>query len=331
MFGNSSFKFAVFLLFFVLFFFIVFFLKNHAYTGTHVLPFCIVDTMSSSINQATTAGFHLAALNVNYDIVKDGTLGFPQFVTKLEQKFMSPGTSLRDRLDLVNRTVCIYTWKKLENVYEQLERSWSMNARRPNHFVDPQRVRHFHRMAQPSPHNFPQPSFAPSPQDPALFNRDFGDDVDPQVRWLEVREAFINRLMRDSNIDTRQMLAEFTPLTDISLLDIHTHKFNEALSVHNSLGHTMSPREATSFYLQTIPNDFVWRMQELPRSVHAAHAEVLRMSTLQNALRKCTNTPGPAPVNSFQRYPNTPSPAPVNWFQGYPNAPSPALVNSFQG
>jgi hypothetical protein len=69
--------------------------------------------MTSPMMQTTMASYHLAALNINYDLAKDGAFGFAQFLTKLEQRFMSADTSLRDRLDLVKRTVCIYTWKKL--------------------------------------------------------------------------------------------------------------------------------------------------------------------------------------------------------------------------
>ena len=85
-----------------------------------------------------------------------------------------------------------------------------------------------------------------------------------------------------------------------SMLDMHTHKFNEALSVHNSLGHIMDPKEATGFYLRTIPEAFVLGMQTLPRSVRAAHVEILRMSKLQSALRGYTNTSSPKPLKSIQ-------------------------------
>ena len=117
------------------------------------------------------ASFHLAALNINYDLAKDGAFEFAHFLTKIEQRFMSADTSLRDRLDLVKRTVCIYTWKKLEDVYEQLERSWLMNARGPNHFRGAHGMRQLPRMRQPSPHGIPQ--LAPSPifQDPVRFGK----------------------------------------------------------------------------------------------------------------------------------------------------------------
>ena len=78
---------------------------------THDYFFLMADTMSliSSPLEAAMANYNYAALNISFDLLKDGASKFPAVLDMLEQNFWSPNTPLQGRLDLLRRTVCNYT------------------------------------------------------------------------------------------------------------------------------------------------------------------------------------------------------------------------------
>ena len=83
--------------------------------------------MSNSL-EASTVNFHLQTLNVSFDLAKDTASKFPGFLDNLEQRFWKPDTPLGDRLDLLKKTVCNFTWHKIQDVAERLESSWIGDA-----------------------------------------------------------------------------------------------------------------------------------------------------------------------------------------------------------
>ena len=68
-------------------------------------------SLISSPLETAMANYNYAALNISFDLLKDGASKFPAFLDMLEQKYWSPDTPLQGRLDLLRRTVCNYTWK----------------------------------------------------------------------------------------------------------------------------------------------------------------------------------------------------------------------------
>ena len=258
---------------------------------THDCFFWVADTMSliSSPLEAAMANYNYAALNISFDLLKDGASKFPAFLDMLEQKFWSPDTPLQGRLDLLRRTVCNYTWQKLRNIADLLENAWIGDAAIADNNGGPQMR--------------PLAIQSPLLRRPIRVNRNLADEFQPQSRWSEVRSAFITRLIRDSDIDTRQTLTEFPPLMDISMRDLHNCNFNNALSVHNSVGSPLDPAEAVRFYLKTIPESVVFRMHAMPQTVRAAQAEVDRLSRLQGAFERIKSKPKATPLAAFSSEP----------------------------
>ena len=271
--------------------------------GYLVFLLCIVD-MSVSISNAMEAAmvnFHLHTLNISFDLARDKASKFPGFLDDLEQRFWKPDTPLGDRLDLLKKTVCNFTWQKLQDVAVRLESSWIGDAE----------AEHGHACFD---NQYMRPMTINSPllRRSVRVVRNLSEDFRPPMRWAEVRIAFISRLMRDSNVDTKRAIKDFAPLTDWSMLDMHNLTFNNALTVHNYVGPRMDDEKAVRCYLRTIPLDITPRLQCVPRTVRDAQLEVGRLLQLQQALSKVNGSCAPTPVASFAPQGITFPPTPIS-------------------
>ena len=75
-------------------------------------------------------------------------------------------------------------------------------------------------------------------------NRNLSNDFLPKMRWPEVRSAIISRLFRDSSFDAGKALEEFSPLQDMSMLDMHNMKFLRAVDLAEDVDSHVRPKEA---------------------------------------------------------------------------------------
>ena len=159
------------------------------------------ETMLSAGDSASV-NYHLQALNISFSLANDTASKFPGFLKMLEQKYWALDTPLESRLDLLKRTVCNFTWQKLQEVASNLETSW----------IDDARVE-----CEDNPY-MPRAMTMHSPllRRTVRVNRNLSEDFRPQLRWPEVRRAFVTRLMRDSNVDTKKAVKNFPTLTDLS-------------------------------------------------------------------------------------------------------------------
>ena len=89
---------------------------------------------ASTSASSTMDNFHLAAMNIEFNLLKEGVGSFPDFLNKLEQKFWNDGTYLSERVDLLRKTVDSYTWSKIQEICNRLDNNWAAEVEdQPHH------------------------------------------------------------------------------------------------------------------------------------------------------------------------------------------------------
>ena len=227
---------------------------------------------------STMDNFHLAAMNIEFDLLKEGVGSFPDFLNKLEQKFWNDRTYLSERIDLLRKTVDSYTWAKIQEICDRLDNNWAAEVEeRPQH-------RGWDREREPL--TFQSPLLRKN----VRVNRNLSRDFLPEMRWPEVRSAIISRLFRDSSFDARKALEEFSPLQDVSMLDMHNIKFLRAVDLAEDVDSPVRPKEAIRLYLKTIPDSIVSKLREFPRTLADAQSVISGLASLHRELGMTRNT-----------------------------------------
>ena len=229
---------------------------------------------------STMDNFHLAAMNIAFDLHKEGVGSFPDFLNKLEQKFWNDGTYLSERIDLLRKTVDSYTWSKIQEICNRLDNNWAAEVEEQPH--------HQHRGwdREREPLTFQSPLLRKN----VRVNRNLSRDFLPEMKWPEVRSAIISRLFRDSSFDARKALEEFSPLQDVSMLDMHNMKFLRAVNLAEDVDSHVRPREAIRLYLKTIPESIVSKLREFPRTLTDAQSVISSLARLHRELGMTRNT-----------------------------------------
>ena len=110
------------------------------------------------------------------------------------------------------------------------------------------------------------------------------------MKWSEVRSAIISRLFRDSSVDARKALEDFSPLQDVSMLDMHNVKFFRAVELAENVDSPVRPKEAIRLYLKTIPDSIVSKLREFPRTLADAQSVISGLASLHRELGMTRNT-----------------------------------------
>ena len=241
---------------------------------------------------STMDNFHLAAMNIAFDLHKEGVGSFPDFLNKLEQNFWNDGTYLSERVELLRKTVDSYTWSKIQEICDHMDNNWAAEVEEQPH--------HPHR-GWDSPHR--QHRGWDREREPVTFqspllrknvrvNRNLLKDFLPEMKWPAVRSAIISRLFRDSSFDARKALEEFSPLQDVSMLDMHNMKFLRAVNLAEDVDSQVRPREAIRLYLKTIPESIVSKLREFPQTLADAQSVISGLASLHRELGRTRNTTG---------------------------------------
>ena len=237
---------------------------------------------------STMDNFHLAAMNIAFDLQKEGVGSFPEFLNKLEQNFWNDGTCLSERVDLLRKTVDSYTWLKINEICNRMDNNWAARVEeQPPHqgWDSPHRQQQgWNRVVGPV--TFQSPLLRKN----IWVNRNLSRDFLPEMKWPEVRSAIISSLFRDSSFDARKALEEFSPLQDMSMLDMHNVKFLKAVDLAGDVDSPVRPKEAINFYLRTIPESIVSKLREFPRTLRDAQSVISGLVSLQRELGKTRNT-----------------------------------------
>ena len=239
---------------------------------------------------STMDNFHLAAMNIAFDLQKEGVGSFPDFLNKLEQKFWNDGTCLSERVDLLRKTVDSYTWSKIKEICNRMDNNWAARVEeQPHHprrgWDSPHRQQQgWNRVIEPV--TFQSPLLRKN----IRVNRNLSRDFLPEMKWPEVRSAIISSLFRDSSFDARKALEEFSPLQDMSMLDMHNVKFLRAVDLAEDVDSLVRPKVAIKLYLKTIPDSIVSKLREFPRTLADTQSVISGLASLHRELGVTRNT-----------------------------------------